>query len=351
MNMMPLRSALAAGALLLCAVLFAGADRPHPSFRLQYQPKRTASPVGRTLVAVSSSGKGRLYTLDNGNENDGEGYYYTEPVQLIELQGSPFSVGEAYGELLADQIVGTYAGFFAGHPKERGFIDTLDWLWNCSLKSQAPDEHVAEIEAMERGGMNKNISGVSTMVTRVLTGSNLPADAYNINILVEREIKRHGNGTSCRATGESLLPYWSKRINKDPPNRQPPGHCDFFAVWGSRTEDGRIISSRNLDIAPASGISRHKLIAVYHFSDGRIPYATVGFAGYVGALAGMSVGKLQRWSRSTDCWPCAYGSSWETRTIAWCHCTTTRPPSMECESVEDNPSIHTGGSQIERAAT
>ena len=36
-----------------------------------------------------------------------------------------------------------------------------------------------------------------------------------------------------------------------------------------------------------SGISKHKLVAVYHIN-GKIPYASIGFAGLTGALTGMS---------------------------------------------------------------
>jgi hypothetical protein len=273
--------------ILVCLAAASRGSHFHPPFRLQYQPKRTPAPVQRTLVAISTSGMGRLYSLDNNN-------YYSDPVQLLELKGTPFSIGEAYGELLADQIVETYEGFFAGHPADKGFTSTLDWLWDCSLKPNAPAKLLAEIDATEQGGMNANVTGIKKMLTRVLTGSNLPADAYNIQILVKHEMERHGNGSSCHATGKALLPDWSARAQQEQQRQvshrkhHPAGHCDFFAAWGSRTEDGRLISSRNLDIAPASGISRHKLITVYQFSDGRIPYATVGFSGYVGALAGMS---------------------------------------------------------------
>lgn len=47
----------------------------------------------------------------------------------------------------------------------------------------------------------------------------------------------------------------------------------------------------NVDLFWNSGINKHKLITVYNFT-GEIPYATIGFAGLVGALTGMSAGGL-----------------------------------------------------------
>jgi len=64
-------------------------------------------------------------------------------------------------------------------------------------------------------------------------------------------------------------------------------HCSFFAIWGKRTSSGQLYSMRNLDWAKDTGISKHKLVTVYHV-DGTIPHATLGFAGFIGALTGMS---------------------------------------------------------------
>ena len=67
------------------------------------------------------------------------------------------------------------------------------------------------------------------------------------------------------------------------------GHCDFLAAWGSRTEDGRLISTRNLDWDKDTGISKLKLVTVYDIDGLGSPYATVGFGALLsGAIAGMS---------------------------------------------------------------
>ena len=44
---------------------------------------------------------------------------------------------------------------------------------------------------------------------------------------------------------------------------------------------------RNLDWDANSGINKHKLITIWKIKD-TIPHATIGFAGVIGALTGMS---------------------------------------------------------------
>lgn len=62
----------------------------------------------------------------------------------------------------------------------------------------------------------------------------------------------------------------------------------MFGVWGSRTAGQRLFSARNLDWNKDTGVNKAKLITVYKPEDGGITHATVGFAGFYGALAGMS---------------------------------------------------------------
>jgi len=62
----------------------------------------------------------------------------------------------------------------------------------------------------------------------------------------------------------------------------------MFGVWGSRTIDGSLYTMRNLDWHKDTGIAMNKLITVYHPNDGKNVHATLGFAGMIGALTGMS---------------------------------------------------------------
>jgi len=61
----------------------------------------------------------------------------------------------------------------------------------------------------------------------------------------------------------------------------------MFGVWGSRTNNSDLFTARNLDWNKDTGIARVKMITVYH-PEGKYAHAVCGFAGMVGALAGMS---------------------------------------------------------------
>lgn len=63
--------------------------------------------------------------------------------------------------------------------------------------------------------------------------------------------------------------------------------CSFFAVWGSRTLNGQLYSSRNLDWTSDSGINKNKLITIFNITN-TIPHATLGFPGLIGAITGIS---------------------------------------------------------------
>jgi hypothetical protein len=63
--------------------------------------------------------------------------------------------------------------------------------------------------------------------------------------------------------------------------------CSFFAAWGPRSADGHLLASRNLDWSTDTGIGAVKGITFYAPTGGR-RHATIGYLGFLGALAGMS---------------------------------------------------------------
>lgn len=64
-------------------------------------------------------------------------------------------------------------------------------------------------------------------------------------------------------------------------------HCSFFGVWGSRTKNGELYTSRNLDWNSNSGINLNKLVTIFNIEN-TIPHATLGFPGLLGAITGIS---------------------------------------------------------------
>ena len=63
--------------------------------------------------------------------------------------------------------------------------------------------------------------------------------------------------------------------------------CSFMAAWGSRTQNGKLYTMRNLDWEQNSGINKNKMVFVWK-AKGTIPHTTIGFPGVIGALTGMS---------------------------------------------------------------
>ena len=262
-------------ALLLLTCNAAPVPAPHSSYHLQYKPFISSAPVSSKFLRESTNKAGRLYSLISTSLN------YSSPVQLLKLSGSPQEVGSAYGELLSNEIQNTYQAWYP-EPSEQ-LEQLLDWLFNCSLKAHIPDSLLDELNGIQP-------TSLRTKVTRVMTGSTMPADKNNIQILVQRAIAAHGNVSShCAKVGKEI--FLDSKTSTSTSTKYNEGlthHCDFFAAWGSKTEDGRLLSSRNLDIKPATGISKHKLITIYDLDSDDDVYATVGFAGYFGSLAGMN---------------------------------------------------------------
>jgi len=258
--------------LLTCTVGLVPA--PHATYRRSYHPSISKLPVTHTFLRESSNKAGKLYTITSSSSN-----YTDGPVMLIKLVGTPSEAGRAYGELLSDEIQSTYKSWF---PTPSPQLEaTLDWLFNCSLRPQSPPSLLEEIDAVEPISLRQKL-------VRVLTGSTMPADANNIQTLIQRGIAAHGNiGQHCIQSGKRLLSSFDALSM--PKNQMLVDHdCDFFAAWGNVTVDGRLLSTRNLDIRPGTGISKFKLIAVYNLSTDAHSYVNIGFAGFIGSLAGMS---------------------------------------------------------------
>jgi hypothetical protein len=295
---------------------------PRPGFRLEYVP-RSAAPDSHTLLSTSTNGAGKLFELQLPAADQ----YTTNPVRLIQLEGDAAAAGEAYGELLAADIEPMYEVFVASRAQgDPDLLKTLDWLWECTLEPQTPAPFLAEIAGIARGAAlatDVNITDVALKIQRSVTIATLPADAWNVEALIETEAKRHAAG-KCAMPGVQALQATKRRragvfggrgwggAGSDGDDHAP-GHCDFFAAWGPLTEDGRLLSSRNLDIEHDTGLQSQKLVAVYSL-EGQTPYATFGYAGFAGALAGMSKAGLSVSEANLDNGKVAFdGLAWPLR--------------------------------------
>mgnify|MGYP001218299220 CR=1 FL=1 len=64
-------------------------------------------------------------------------------------------------------------------------------------------------------------------------------------------------------------------------------HCSGFAVFGRATRDGTLYHGRVLDYMTTIGLQDAATTFIVHV-DGRIPFANVGYAGFIGSVSGMN---------------------------------------------------------------
>lgn len=64
-------------------------------------------------------------------------------------------------------------------------------------------------------------------------------------------------------------------------------HCSGFAVFGKATKDGKLYHGRVLDYMTTIGLQDSATTFVIAV-DGKIPFATVGYGGFIGSVSGMN---------------------------------------------------------------
>ena len=235
---------------------------------------------------------------------DPKDLHYTLGAPLVlHLKGNRTEVGYDAGVLLGKEADENYKTFMKNKfgDKQTSYEKVLDYLYDSILKPHVPKEFDHEITALSQGSWAAGVTAdvdVGQQQKRVITLATMPADVANIIRLVENDLDLcNKNRTLCdeirrweeKHLGPHKIPYangtWPKMQKTNPIS----GHCDFLAAWGSRTEDGRLISTRNLDWDKDTGISKLKLVTVYDIDGLGSPYATVGFGALLsGAIAGMS---------------------------------------------------------------
>jgi hypothetical protein len=89
----------------------------------------------------------------------------------------------------------------------------------------------------------------------------------------------------------------------------PTFKCSGLAVWGSRTQGGKMFQQRNVDLLVGSGLESQAVVAIDKPDSGNA-YLNAGWAGLVGTASGMNehgLGISQVWAFSRDV---AFGEPW-----------------------------------------
>ena len=269
-----------------------------------------ATPPSATIVtptgftAAGTHGTSTLYTVEGTN-------YKTAPPVLLDLHGSRFEQGEAYGALLGAAAKFNYHALVSlllktttviGIAEQSAVEALLDWQWSKFLSKQVPEVYLTEFDGFASGCKSAlgpvHDSWCTHAMGRLQVLANMPGDIKDFEyVLLDEAATDPAAYHEGAAAVEALLAEGSAGLTTvmdlvralNPAKAQ----CSMVGVWGSRTDGGELFSGRNLDWNQNSGIDAHKLITVFHPPEaGRHAHATLGFAGLYGSLAGMSAAGL-----------------------------------------------------------
>lgn len=95
--------------------------------------------------------------------------------------------------------------------------------------------------------------------------------------------ERHKRETQALAAALGLEPEIAEALNVFP----ELFHCSGFAVFGSATRDGKLYHGRVLDYMTTIGLQDAATTFIVK-ADGQIPFANVGYAGFIGSVSGMN---------------------------------------------------------------
>ena len=95
--------------------------------------------------------------------------------------------------------------------------------------------------------------------------------------------ERHKRETRAMASALDLDPKLVEALNVFP----ELFHCSGFAVFGKATADGKLYHGRVLDYMTTIGLQDSATTFIVNV-DGQIPFANVGYAGFIGSVSGMN---------------------------------------------------------------
>lgn len=252
--------------------LLAAASAAHPPL---LNPLLATNSTPYTLLATDPASASTLWRVSSNFT-----WALGAPL-LLDLRGSRAQQGAAYARLVggtARENIDALFSLLVPNATQRSLLlSFLDWQWTF-LAPHVPAEFLAEI-----GGLAAASPPLWAAARRLLALAVGPADGGNWRVVIDDE---RSSGAPCpfsAAQLEECVAILSHLGGVATPR------CDMFAAWGPRTRGGSLYASRNLDWVVDSGVSTAKLITVYHPPEGgRAPYATFGFAGFLGAIAGVS---------------------------------------------------------------
>lgn len=236
---------------------------------------------------VRSSGHSSLYAVAAEGYTDGDFF-------VAVLRGDTYyQHGYDYGTLLGNQSVENFEALTAHVTRNSSLVAAvldafLDYQFETYLTRQMPQHFLDELRGVEDAGNDAGLPKLGAYVRRGLTLSNVATGAvvFDIEYIIVHELGLGLGGAEARELAARVAGLAHDLFKR---------HCSMWGAWNSRTPGGGLWAGRNLDWVSQTGVSKNKVIAVYHppaqeAPAGASPYAVIGFAGLVGALTGMSGG-------------------------------------------------------------
>ncbi|MEX1026866.1 MAG: C45 family autoproteolytic acyltransferase/hydrolase [Candidatus Paceibacterota bacterium] len=176
--------------------------------------------------------------VQTGRKVAGGELRWVDGQRVVLLRGTPQQIGRAHGELLkaevercVDSVLNTF-GTVQTIRTGRWFRHELEAAY-ARLAPHIPEDHKRETRAMgESAGMEARVAAM-------------------VNVFPE------------------LF------------------HCSGFAVFGNATQDGKLYHGRVLDYMTTIGLQDSATTFIVA-PDGKIPFANVGYAGFIGSVSGMN---------------------------------------------------------------
>lgn len=173
-------------------------------------------------------------------------------LRVLELWGSPREAGEAHGYLLAPDIVALFDGYIL----DEAIVPDVELYEHVILPAVErhftwSEEQRAELHALHRGMLRRlgEQACRSQKLGRLLTVSDLMV--------------------------ANTLADWFGVL------------CSTISLWGVHTEDGRVLTARNLDFPPTATMRQQQFVMVRRVTGGR-SWVGVTWPGLIGVYTGLN---------------------------------------------------------------
>jgi hypothetical protein len=251
-------------------------------------------------TVVETCGRGVLARVETGYG----------PLQIVRVQGTHYEMGYQYGCLLADQMA-SFWDFYVVLAAQELEADPelaedlmnmyLDQAWG-HMEPFTPQPYKDELQGVEDGARDSGKApeiNAGEVARRFLMLADVSQadefgdmsrmgrffrEGYSESVKEYFGIAQRSILTNRRHAYAIAQAEMQDKLGRD--FRLPKMACSFFAVWGHHT-DGRLMASRMLDWEADLGLKEYALLTLF-VPDGGIPHLTVGYVGYLGALAGMN---------------------------------------------------------------